>query len=416
MLGNLHESERRPMIIAALILPAAIGFTALAVEGGVWYADRHQLRNMADAAAINAGWARKEGDDEQAAADEIVFDVGFDGDTDEVVVDSPPSTGPYAGDADAIEVIARRTRPLMLSTLFMESPDITIEVRAVVRLPPSDDGFCVLALDPTADSALNITGSADIDLTGCGVHVNSSDAEALKVSGSGDLTTDFAHVTGGYLESGSGDLISAETPETGVATLPDPFADLVVPSTPAGCTQTNYSLSGNPPDPTTLSPGRYCNGLNINANEQVIFSPGVYLIDEGEFMINGQANITGTGVTIILTGSGSDWASGTINGGANVNLSAPTSGPFAGVAFMKDPASGSSGEVKFNGGADMNISGAIYVPTDEVEFIGNVSVGTGCTIIVAGTVKFSGNSSLGNDCSDYDIPNSTGDGNPVLVG
>jgi hypothetical protein len=37
------------MILAALALPITIGIAALAVEGTLWCADHHQMRNMADA-------------------------------------------------------------------------------------------------------------------------------------------------------------------------------------------------------------------------------------------------------------------------------------------------------------------------------------------------------------------------------
>ena len=40
------------MIIAAIVMPVTLAFTALAVEGGLWYADHHQLRTMADTAAL----------------------------------------------------------------------------------------------------------------------------------------------------------------------------------------------------------------------------------------------------------------------------------------------------------------------------------------------------------------------------
>jgi hypothetical protein len=66
--------------------------------------------------------------------------------------------------------------------------------------------------------------------------------------------------------------------------------------------------------------------------------PGIYYLDQGSFTVNGGATITGTGVTLVFTSStGSNYATANINGGATVSLTAPTSGPLAGIAFYGDP-------------------------------------------------------------------------------
>src|SRR6185436_16901051 len=122
------------MLIAMLTIPVTLGMAALAVEGGLWYADHHQMRNMADAAALAAGWARREGHNELDASLAAVPPVGYDASTDEIELISPPDGGAYAGDTSAIEVIARRRRPTTISALFLGGEDVNIEAHAVVRL------------------------------------------------------------------------------------------------------------------------------------------------------------------------------------------------------------------------------------------------------------------------------------------
>jgi hypothetical protein len=399
------------MIIAALVLPVTLGIAALAVEGGVWYADHHQLRNMADAAALAAGWARRDGTDEQAAADDAVPDVGYNEETDEVFLISPPETGPYAGDNLAIEVVARRTRPLVMSTLFMEGNAVDIEARAIVRLQ-SQSSYCVLALHPTAAEALRIVGSANLNLVNCGVNVNSNAVNALTMVGNAYMNVAWAEITGGISMSGGAEINSVEEPETGVAPRQDPYADVSI-SMPGGCAATNLQVNAN--QTITLNPGRYCGGMTINSKAKVTFNPGTYYIDGGTLQFNGGSTVTGTGVTLALTGSPGNYATATINGGAKVTLSAPTSGDYAGIALMQDRHAPTGPINKFNGGSTMNISGAVYFPTQQVEFEGGNSTGMGCTRLIAWTIKFAGNATMGDNCSVLGLPEGLPD-DPELVG
>lgn len=52
--------------------------------------------------------------------------------------------------------------------------------------------------------------------------------------------------------------------------------------------------------------------------------------------MNGSATLTGTGVTLVFTSSGNNYASATINGGATVNLTAPATGSTAGIVLFGD--------------------------------------------------------------------------------
>jgi hypothetical protein len=61
--------------------------------------------------------------------------------------------------------------------------------------------------------------------------------------------------------------------------------------------------------------------MKINAGANVTLSPGNYVLDQGSLSINGNATVTGSSVTLIFTSStGNNYATGTINGGATINL------------------------------------------------------------------------------------------------
>jgi filamentous hemagglutinin family protein len=82
----------------------------------------------------------------------------------------------------------------------------------------------------------------------------------------------------------------------------------------------------------TLSPGVYCNGIDIQSQAVVTLQPGTYIINRGDFNVAGGATVTCScpsptdGVTIILTSStnASQIGQVRINGGANINLRAPS--------------------------------------------------------------------------------------------
>src|SRR5262249_5948139 len=132
----------------------------------------------------------------------------------------------------------------------------------------------------------------------------------------------------------------------------------------------------------------------------VTLQPGIYYIDQGSFSVNGGATVTGNGVTIVFTSStGSNYADATINGGATVNITAPTTGPTAGIAIFGDRNMPTGTPFKFNGGASQIFTGAIYVPKGDVQFAGGANTSKACTQLVGDKVTFTGNASFAINCS-----------------
>lgn len=388
------------MIIAALVLPAALGLAALAIEGGLWYADHHTVRNIADSAVLSAGWARRDGDAEDTAAQDGADDGGFDADTDQIDFVSPPSSGNYAGDNQAIEVVVRRTRPLYLSTLFLDSSaDIVIEARAVVRLN-TRSSYCLLALDGAVSGAVTMQGAADVVLEGCGITANSNAANALNMNGGATVAADWIEVVGGIDDNGN---IDATEIDTNASSRPDPYADLVFPMAPPCTYSGNFTVNANQTQ-SVAGGARFCGDVTIKGTLNL--APGNYYFDGN---VKFQGTVTGTDVSLFLVRD----IDFDVNAQANVDLSAAISGEYAGIALMQE-SGGSQMDWKFNGGAAMNIEGVIYAPDADVTFTGGSSAGAGCTRIVASTITFSGNATLGNDCSALGL-DTTIDDDPVLV-
>jgi hypothetical protein len=261
---------------------------------------------------------------------------------------------------------------------------------------------CVLALDPTAPGAATVWGSSTVDLSGCILASNSNSSTAIDLGGSSTLTAASLWSVGDYAQGNSATVNLAAAPRTHAWSLIDPFAGLTMPST-AGCAGGNNTRLGS--GTFTLDPGVYCNGIDIGSQSVVNLRPGTYVINRGDFTVNGGAVVRCTcpnptdGVTIILTSSTTANQIGKvrINGGADMNLRAPSAvgEPYRGMLFMQDRrASSASNQVdRFNGGTSMVLKGAIYFPSQEVEWSGN-NAGTDCIEIVAREVTFTGNSRL----------------------
>jgi hypothetical protein len=133
-------------------------------------------------------------------------------------------------------------------------------------------------------------------------------------------------------------------------------------------------------------------------------SPGVYFMDQGSFTINGGATLTGNGVTIIFTSSSSsNYADAKIAGGANVNLTAPSSGPTAGIVLFGDRNMPVGTTFNLAGGSSQIFNGVTYFSKGAVSYAGGASTFNGCSQVVANTVSFVGNSGLATNCTGLGV-------------
>jgi hypothetical protein len=99
-------------------------------------------------------------------------------------------------------------------------------------------------------------------------------------------------------------------------------------------------------------------------------------------------------VTILLTGNASTRF---INqAGSTIDISAPSSGPFAGIVMAQDPASIPSKENEVIGGGYMEFNGVMYFPKQPLKITGNGEIGAYSSqfAIIADTIAIEGNGVL----------------------
>ena len=370
-------------IMTALMMPFIVGSVGFGVETANWFHQDLKLQQVADKAVYTAALEKRAGSTTQKilqAVTATATDNGYVPGT--LVVRYPPTSGAYNGNTTAIEVALTKQVPRSFTAMFITTP-LSENARAVAIMQTAANA-CVLALSTTASKAVNVSGSGNVALSGCTVMSNSTAADAVSVQGSAKMSADCIISVGNVSLRAGATSTTCAKPITNAPPVADPYGSVAVPTS-----STNWpNASGS-----TLQPGNYINGMNLSGTKTL--NPGVYIVSGGNFSINANANISGSGVTIYIAPG----VSVSMNGNATVNLSAPTSGTYSGMLFFGDRSG--TGGVTFNGTAASRLTGAIYFANQDVKYLGNFSGNGGCTQVVAKTVDWSGNTSISQDCTAY---------------
>ena len=439
-LGRLHDScgsrllrERRAAValVTAVTFPLMLGFVGLASEAAMWMLIRRTMQTASDAAAYSAVVSLEKGGPAciealaVAAADGFVSshvdctDTCSDGSSKCNVCDPgttstcvnvniPPLSGPNTSVAGAVEVIINQPQagsiPDFIAGFYrLGQGAVSIGARSVAASPfpvqnpgspgpsgsnactPSQPSACVLALDSNlSDNGLTAAGGGSATLQ-CDFVDNSNlklqDAAAI-INASGGL------VRGSVSNSGT---LTPNPPGTLNSPISDPYAGTPVPSCNC-CSTGTCANTGN----STLS-GVYCGAPHYSGHPAVTLS-GTATMCGGTLKIDG-GTFTGTG-TIILSGNPSlGYANIDMNGGATLNMSAPTSGTYAGLLIYQDPNAPTNNLNKINGTAGSSYTGAIDFPNGGLTYTGNSAATAGCTQLIGYQVTFTGSSSISDYCT-----------------
>jgi Flp pilus assembly protein TadG len=398
--------------VFALSLPAIIGFAGLGTEAASWYLTKRTMQGAADSAAAAAATALAAGaagavlaGEARSIAAYYHFVDGSDGTT--VAVNSPPASGAYRNNPNAVEVAITRRTSALLSALFLsQGPTIGARAVAVANRSLTAEA-CVVALDSNSETAMTASGTAvALNFPTCSLYINSPYTSALDLNGQPTIIPKTAYIVGSYNDPHNS-LQPVSGTYTGVTPLTDPYKTVTIPAY-SGCNDSNYKMSGG--KSATKSAGTsgvyvFCNGIDLTGNSSLTLGAGTFIIDRGTLKIASGSTLRATsGTTIILTTStGSGCATVQFNGQANIGIVAPTSGSLAGIAIYKDRAcvNRSSADDKLAGGSSQSIKGAIYFPEQYIEFAGGSATGGAiCTQLIAWKIKFSGNSGFQSNCAD----------------
>jgi len=340
---RLKDDSGQALVITALCMTCLFGFVALATDVGLTLREKRLLQIAADSAAIAGALelnysSASVTNAAQAAATRNGFTNGTNGAT--VTINTPPHNGPHQV-AGYVEVIISQSQPTLFMNLFGIA-SMTPTVRAVAMNGGSSFG-CVYVLSPNASPAMNLQGSFDVTAPNCGVVVDSNADGALHFTGGG-----------GTLSAGSVGVVGTATGQTGDSTTPivqnivaqsDPlgYLDASFP-TPTGCVA-GGTLTGS------ITPG--CYSGNVTLSNAVL---------TGTYVFTGNVTLSNS-VTTGTAGGTIDLTAGTLTETPNtvLNIVAPTTGTFHGIAIMAPPSNTSTLTFEF-GNATGTVDGIIYAP------------------------------------------------------
>lgn len=389
------DSRGNVMLIAGMSLPVVFGAAGLAIDTVQWTLAKRQLQRAADSAAIAGAYALSQG---RNASDAATNDLGKSTDIAFTsVIASAPTSGGYVGNPDAVQVTLQSPQTGSFSQIFLaQQPTITATATAAKI---TNGSYCVTALVSNTSTGIMLQGSSTVNL-GCGMATNSiSSSGAIIGSGSSTITASPLTAVGYIAPSnnfGTGTVLNSYS-----APQQDPFASLPNPVVPNGCNSRFSDSPGSVTNISNLSGVRCFSDFNVKGT--VTLDPGVYIINGGDLNLGSQANMSGSGVTFILTSSTAASNPGgianvSINGSATINISAPTTGTYAGVLIYQDRRAVLGGTNSINGNAYSSFQGAFYFPSQLLQFNGDAGMDTRCVQIAAYQVTFLGNSSISNVC------------------
>lgn len=387
------DASGNVLALVGMAIVPMVGTMGLAIDAAQWISWRRDLHSAADAGAIAGAQALINEEDVDAVVRKV---LGLNTQRQYTIqtIETPPSTGPFAGNNSMVRIVLNTSRPLPFSSMFLSGAP-TIRAEAIAQAS-NEVPNCMIALD-TTNTGLVIEGSATVNMT-CGMASNSNfDATA---SGRDTIRAGALSAVGNVNATGG---VSADTAiHSFAAAALDPFAGKVTDQNRT-CTQ-NLRVTG------TVTWNRETNGdclrsIDVQARATLILSPGVYIIGAGGVKVAGNATIIGNGVTFVFTNTDSPFNANNVGifesmGTSNVQLTAPTTGTYAGLIMVQDSRAvpSNSNDLLVTGDNNSVFEGAIYAPRNHVTFAGNSSMDSDCLQIVSRYITFTGNTHVSNNC------------------
>src|ERR1700722_5152788 len=412
-LRRLEHGQVLALITMSMVI--LLGFLALAVDVGMLWSERRHMQTAADAAAVAAAVALREGVDVTTAGRSAATHNSFTNGSSSVTVtiNNPPLSGAYAGNSSYVEAIVEPPQtPYFLRALGYNTVDVSTRAVSGEISGPA----CMYSLDPTDSKTFSESGGTSSIVANCGLLVRSTDTDGLDVSGGGTLSASSIGVVATAYNNYSSTI--TPPPVTKIAPFGDPLSGVSAPSVGAcnPLTAANghgYSSTGG----DTISQGTYCGGISVSGGKTLNLNPGTYVLMGGGLTGRGTSNLVGTGITFYNTVWTSSYPAGlkvgnsnqykpiVFSGGRSTALTAPSSGPLQGILFFQDRnlPSGDTGpsgpQNTISGGSGATFTGAMYFPTTPLYFSGGSSVVPLNAILIGDIINISGGTNLRSNYS-----------------
>ena len=395
----LRSRKGNIAIISALMMPAIVGFCGLAGETAYWYYRHRDIQGAADLAAFGGAAVLRSGSNSltaiTAASKADAVTNGWRQANGTIAVNWPPTSGSWQNQ-QSVQVILTENQTRIFSRLFNGSAAVPISVRSTATVLAAGKA-CILGLNNTLPGTVTFWGNSTTTLTNCNVMTNSSSPTGFMQGGSSTAWMPCAYSAGGEQSTAGLHLTSCGSVVQHHPRSVDPYKDVPAP-TWSGCgSAPNTTAASNV---TITNPdGVRCFNANTSFQGTVHFDPGVYVIDgasNADLLFGANSNISGSGVMFYLTnGANLDMV-----GTPHLALSAATSGTYSGLLFFGDRTQANATN-KMLGDVASAVTGAIYFPSQRVEYLGNFTGSGGCTQVIADTIYYTGSGTFNSDCTAY---------------
>jgi Flp pilus assembly protein TadG len=411
-------------VITALTLPVLIGVMGLGTEVSFWYLHQRAMQNAADAAAIAA--ATNAGANYATEAKAVALNLGFQDGTGTIKVTATNPATATNCTKNCYVVTVSDTVPMFLSEIVgytgNGSGSTGIAASAVATSSKAYN-YCVLALAGSGKEGIRTNGAPKADLGGCNTMSNTTST-----------------CNGSNLNADAGDAVGTNDgcgiqQNSNVTAVSDPYSGLAsnIPANPCSSyAQEPTSVHGHPLPPSNQWSGSksisgnkvVCGDLQLSGNTTITADGGVLVIENGQLDTNGFtfAVAAGSSLTVVFTGTNSASYTYSPTGGGTIDITPPTTGPWAGVAIYQDPNLTKGVDMAAAGNAPTwNIGGLVYLPHSNVTFSGAVNKdanGTQCFVMVVDTLLINGTSSIfkdHNNCEAAGLTPPNGGHRGVLV-
>lgn len=401
-------------ILTALAMLPILGGASLVVDLSLAYLEAERMQSALDSAALSAVSAFGEGRGEQEAREQAnkIFFENF----------QVPENSPQFGGAEnsggislsfvqnGSEDIAEARYSFDFIPIFLKRHPFKISRHSIAGRVPGEQS-CILSLHPTAYRGFEVSGSANVDMSGCTITANSISQQAIYVGGTGRLKAECLFAAGGILIDENAVDLACNAPREGSRRVSDPFKTKQIPSAESptdlsGCGQNfvgggggggNCNGTGRTPNGNTagyvvtLKPGTY-SGLDLKG--AVNLEAGSYIINGGSLQLGSQSVVTGKNVTFFLLNG----ANLSINGGATFDISPSLTGTWAGFSIVA--AHENTAPAVINGNSSSFMTGIVYMPdAKEIQYSGNGTTSGECIRLIAQEITLTGNSGFKMNCN-----------------
>jgi hypothetical protein len=419
---NIYRDQKESgqvLMILMVGLVALLAFTALAIDGGMYFSDRRYDQNAADASSFaGAGAAAMKMEElgityenfgcaggnmqttlgvsvtaavQRAASNNFAIATDLDNQHGVVAVCGIEDVGGYLDKYVDVKVMVTTDVQTAFAHMFFGG-QLRNTVEAVARVRPRTAlgfGFAVASLSVDCqggEGGVEFDGDASVTVnsTGNGVFSNS----CMEKNGGVDVNVvPSVYYSTDYADNGtSGGIFPApQQSSSGIPQWTIPAPD---------CNDPSLIDGGNVGNGGDIQPGRY---TNIRTeNRDLNMAPGLYCIISGNFKaIGGTISVDSEneaeGVTIYLTNG--DFS---VAGNVTVNLRAPMiESPPAIKGVLIYLAEDNTGVVTIQGDATSSYRGTIFAPDGSIYVGGGSSTMSSLSSqIIANTVKIHGTTSL----------------------